>query len=263
MKEFNAKDYWETRLQKTYGLEGVGYKGLGEAYNKWMYKVRKRVFNKSIQKLDINLSTASVLDIGSGTGFYIDRWKEQQVKDLMGVDLTRIAVDKLSERFKEFQFLELDISDKIDVLQGKKFDIISAFDVLFHIVDEIKFEQAIVNIANLLKPGGTFILSDNFIHSPRIEATHHISRTLDDFTKVLKKNGFEIILRKPSFYFLNAPVDTTSNLLKGAWNIQNKIIYRGNFYGNLLGAFLYPLELVMLSFIKEGPSTEVMICHKK
>lgn len=262
MSEFNAKHYWEKRLEKNYGLDGVGYLGHGKAYNGWMYRVRMHIFNKYIKKIDIS-NELSVLDIGSGTGFYIDRWKEFGAKEITGSDLTSVAVNKLAEKYKDVNFVEMDVSEASGSLDSKKFDAVSAFDILFHIVDDTKFKQAIRNINNLLKSGGYFILSDNFIHSQTNRTVHHVNRSLKDYTEILEKEGFEILMRKPSFYFLNAPVEENTKWLRKIWTLQSNIVYRGDFYANLLGAILYPIELLILHFIKEGPSTEIMICRKR
>ena len=264
MTEFNVKEYWEKRLEKNYGLEGVGYLGHGKAYNGWMYKLRKYIFNKYVSKLKLNLSELSILDIGSGTGFYIECWINLGAKKITGSDITAVAIQNLSSKYKNCNFKEFDISQKdTDVFDSKKFDVISAFDVLFHVVEDDRFIQAINNIHFLLKSEGIFLISDNFVHAETYRGNHHVNRSLNYITEVLKKAGFEILMRKPSFYFLNAPVDTESKFLRWFWNLQSKIIYRGDFYANILGAVVYPVDWLILQFISEGPTTEIMICRKK
>ena len=49
------------------------------------------------------------------------------------------------------------------IARGASFDAVSAFDVLFHIVDDAAYGRAFQNIASLLKPGGWFLWSDNFL----------------------------------------------------------------------------------------------------
>ena len=74
-KKFNPDDYWEKRLTKKKGLEGVGYTRLGSYFNKWAYKVRRHVFEKLVKENKIAVEKSRVLDIGSGSGFYINIWK--------------------------------------------------------------------------------------------------------------------------------------------------------------------------------------------
>ena len=75
MRKFNPKNYWETRLRKYFDLQGVGYLRLGNSFNNWAYKVRRHVFIRRMNTTGINFSKVDVLDVGSGTGFYIDRLK--------------------------------------------------------------------------------------------------------------------------------------------------------------------------------------------
>jgi len=261
MENFDAAKYWENRLNENYNLHGVGFIGHGPAYNDFMYRVRKKVFHKTISKTISISKEKSVLDIGSGTGFYIRCWEETGLKDIEGSDITQVAVEQLTKNFPTYSFQQLDIGSNT-FPHNKKYDIISAFDVLFHIVDDEAFERSVANISSLLKPGGKFIVSDNFIHGPETRTTHHVSRTIEKYTDVLKKNGFEIEYRKPVFYFMNTPVDGERKFLKWFWNLQSKIIYRGKHWARILSAIIYPVELFMVAICKEGPSTEIMVCKK-
>jgi hypothetical protein len=56
MAEFNAKEYWEKRLKTNWGLQGVGCLGYGKYYNKWLYRVRAKIFNDSIRAVNLNLT---------------------------------------------------------------------------------------------------------------------------------------------------------------------------------------------------------------
>ena len=146
--------YWEGRLKQ--GLKGVGYIGLGEQYNRWLYRVRRHVF-LSYAKYISGLNQARILDIGSGTGFYIERWRELGVKSITGIDIAKASVETLTKKYPDHYFLRLDISERLEIITARQFDIVSAFDVLFHIVNDVRFERAIQNIYRQLKPGGIFI----------------------------------------------------------------------------------------------------------
>jgi len=262
MSAINLENYWESRLRKSFGTEGVGYFGLGRRYNNWLYRIRKRVFNSVMRSTEVNLKDAEVLDIGSGTGFYIDCWKAFGVKKIVGADITRVAVDELQKKYPGEEFIRLDIGDELGAMKQRRFGIVSAFDVLFHIVDDARFEQAIQNINALLRPGGLFVLSDNFLHGETIRADFQVSRSLGDIEKVLSAIGFKVVARFPMFFFMNYPVDSNSSLLKKLWRLMAKIISLHEACGFLIGALLYPVELLGLTLIKEGPSTEMMICRK-
>jgi predicted TPR repeat methyltransferase len=203
-----------------------------------------------------------VLDVGSGTGFYIDRWKELGVKAIVGTDITGVAIAELKRKYPSDELYQVDIGGDLENLENRRFDIVSAFDVLFHIVDDERFERAVRNIYSLLKRGGHFVFSDNFLHRETVRATLQVSRSLEEIEKILNAAGFRIIERAPMFVLMNYPVDSESLLLKMFWRILAKAVSLHEFFGFLFGAILYPMELICVSFMKESPTTEMLICQK-
>lgn len=262
MDKFDTKAYWEKRLTDDYSLSGVGFIGHGSIYNEYMYKVRKSVFSRVLRPIIRSENYTRALDIGSGTGFYIDLWSKLKINYVEGSDLTEVAVQKLSDKFKSNKFYQLDISSDLDNKFVNQYDVVSAFDILFHIVDDNGFNIAIENISKMVKKNGIFVLSDNFIKGPETRSVHHVSRTFENYKSVLEKNGFKIIRQRPMFYFMNMPVDGKLPLLRWFWKVQSKFIYRGKFWSKLLIAFVYPLEMLMIRIVKDGPSTEIMVCKK-
>jgi SAM-dependent methyltransferase len=262
------EDYWENRLKENFGLQGAGYIGLGRSYNNWLYKVRKKVFITRIKSMHLDFSDNHILDIGCGTGFYVGLWKNQiGVGHITGIDITNVAIENLKGKFPDAEFYRADISSDTDIgfLIGtsKEFDVVSAFDVLFHIVDDNKYEKAIKNIHSMLKTKGIFVFSDNFIHGPSIRSTYQVSRSLSHIEKTLIENGFEIMQRRPMFVLMNTPVDTTKRGSKRRWRIISLLLQRyGDTAGSIVGCFLYPIELILVSLLKESASTEIMICRK-
>ncbi len=262
MRDFNPKDYWEKRLKHNFDAVGVGDNGLGTRYNEWLYSVRKTVFINKMKTMDMNLGTATVLDIGPGTGFYIDRWKELDVKSIVGADITQVVVENLSKKYPDVAFFQVDIGDSVAPLEQYEFDLISAFDVLFHIVDDEQFARAVKNIYSLLKPDGLFVFSDNFLHGESLRTSVQVSRSLSEIEALVRDTGFEILARFPMFVLMANPVDSNSQLMRVRWRITAKLCSTSEIFGFLLGAFYYPLELLSLSIVKEGPTTEMMICRK-
>ena len=108
---FDAEGYWSDRLEQTFTLGGVGWLGLGQPFNRWMYAVRRRVFRRAIRGR-LNLQRARVLDVGSGTGFHVLLWRELGANEVTGSDLTRVAVERLRSRFPGVRFDQVDISSK-------------------------------------------------------------------------------------------------------------------------------------------------------
>jgi SAM-dependent methyltransferase len=261
MTEFDAKQYWEHRLEANPGLQGVGFLRLGRHYNDWLYRVRRDVFLRWARSLGIDLSRVDVLDVGSGTGFYIDRWRELGVRSVAGSDLTEVATRSLRRTHPDTEIFQVDIGTDLGPLTDRRFDIVSAFDVLFHIVDDAGFERAVAQIRSLLQPGGLFVWSDNFVHHRTAQAAHQANRSLDSIHKALAVAGFEVVERRPMFVLMNGPADTRNPLVKAWWFTVLALASLGEPVGWTLGALLYPLELLLTRVLRESPSTELMVCR--
>ncbi len=262
MAQSKPMDYWQSRLESNFGLEGVGYLGLGKPYNTWLYRVRQSVFSRILRSTNVNFSNTDVLDIGSGTGFYVERWKELGVRSITGVDITNVSVENLKRAFPSARFYQMDISDPLQVLVPGQYGIVSAFDMLFHITDDSRYEAAIKNIFDLLQNGGIFFFSENFLHHKTERSSFQVNRSLAEIEDILNKTGFQIVDRVPMFVWMNFPVDTKSNLLRLLWRLMVFPIKKVHLLGQLWGGILYPSELFLASHLSESPSTEMMICQK-
>jgi SAM-dependent methyltransferase len=259
---FDPVSYWEQRLQSNRGLLGVGYTSLGVRYNRWMYRTRRHVFFRTVKMLQLRLPEACVADIGSGTGFYLDLWKGLGVKRVDGVDLTEAAVSRLRIRFPDLRIYRGDIGDPELGGPLNTYDAVSAFDVLFHIVDDARYVTALRNINYLLRPGGLFLLTDLFLHSNALRSEHVVFRSLEDLKVLLLGSGFEILSRRPAFVFMNEPLDTRSRVHRFCWKAFERIVGYNELLGGLAGALIFPLELLGLTITRESCTTEVMVCRK-
>jgi hypothetical protein len=106
-----------------------------------------------------------VLDIGSGAGhwidFYLDVFEAQRI---VGIEIATSSVEFLREKYadsRDVVVLENDVSRpqfKLD----QKFDIINAIGVMFHIVQDKLWEQAVRNLAAHLDDDGVIIVGGQF-----------------------------------------------------------------------------------------------------
>jgi SAM-dependent methyltransferase len=202
-----------------------------------------------------------VLDVGSGTGFYVGLWRELGAPDITGSDLAGVAVERLRQKFPEARFEQLDISAEQVELDGP-YDAISAMDVLFHLLDDDAYARAARNLARLLAPEGRLILSDNLLHGEPQRTQTQFNRNLGQVEGLLRDAGFEIELRRPMFVLMNTPIDSDSGLLRRTWTGVNLLVRRGPAWGNAVGALLYPLDVLLTRLLSEGPSIEVVVCRK-
>ncbi len=262
MTTFDPKRYWQDRLSQSYSLMGVGWLSLGEPFNRWMYRVRRTVFLRIARPLLADPADAAVLDVGSGTGFYVERWQELGAGRIVATDLTDVAVDGLGRAFPSVEARQLDVTGELPAELEGRFDVVSAMDVLFHIVDDAAYAAAVRNLGRLVRPGGHVILSENFLHGAEQRGEHQVSRTLDDIEGLLVGAGLIPRSRAPMFVLMNTPVDEPTPLQRKAWELIAAGAGRGSRESAVLGALLYPFERTLVGVLREGPSTEVMVCRR-
>jgi SAM-dependent methyltransferase len=262
--QIDLRDYWESRLSDDFSLEATGYVGLGQGFNRWSYRVQRRVFLRAVRPLVANRSV-KVLDIGSGTGFWIERWRELGAREITGSDLTSKSVATLAERFPEADFVQFDAGgeDRSAVEARGPFDIVSAIAVLYHITDDASFERAFHNIAAVTAEGGHMVFSDNFVADGARKSPHQAVRLGSEIERIVSDAGFEIVSRHPLFVLTNTPVNSDSRALHRWWDWFSARLRRSERAGSIGGAALYPAELAAVSLARRAPSLELVVCRKR
>lgn len=260
---FDAKRYWESRLDGQFDLGGVGDIGLSEAYNRYLYRVRGHVFRSVLKRLDLVRDDFEALDIGSGTGFYVDEWLRHGPRQLTGSDLTNASVKRLREKFPGAQIIQFDIGAELSqALADQQFDAVTAMDMLFHIVDDAAYERAFSNFAKLLRMGGWLIFSENLLKARKSNGPHQVSRAEAEVRDLLTANGFEVRFVQPMFALMNDPIRSDSRLLRRLFASIHRLAARGETAGKLIGSAIYPLELLAVRALSRGPSTEIFVCRR-
>lgn len=265
MGDFDPRAYWDTRHTKRYGPESVGYAGLGIPFNVWMYRVRRHVVARELRRSGLDLSRCDVLDVGSGTGFYVGLWTRLGARSVSGSDFAPFAVRALRKNFPDRRFVELDITASELPPDLGQFDVVSAFDIFYHIVEDEKYSQAFHNIRELVRPRGYFVFSENFLPAERESGVHQVSRSCAEITHLLAENDFEIVRRAPVFFLMNRPLKSRSRMLSATWGLIERVTSRRDrpYLANWLGAALYPIEISALRWMSTGPTTEMMICRRR
>jgi SAM-dependent methyltransferase len=259
--EFEPETYWESRLSDRFSLGGVGYRVLGEGFNRWMYEVRRRLFLARVPPL-LPHRSVEVLDVGSGTGFYVELWKRLGAR-VTGSDLTATSVSRLSAAHADCEFVRADIGASRSDLPNRRFDAISAFDVLYHIVDDESYRRAFVNLSSRLADGGLLLFTENFLSGPALRSRHWVSRSLTEITAAVELAGLEVVERRPVFVLMSEPVDSTNRLHRTWWLILARTVSKSEAAGWLLGACLCAAEVALAKRLRDGPSTEMMVCRKR
>lgn len=110
-----------------------------------------------INALPAPSSVMSVLDIGCGTGAWLDRLANHGFTNLYGIDLDveQFGTDKATCSQANLDFDDLG-------LNGKEFDLITSIEVIEHLENP---GRLLYHISNHLSPTGIFLLTTPNIHS--------------------------------------------------------------------------------------------------
>ncbi|MFI6578936.1 class I SAM-dependent methyltransferase [Nocardiopsis sp. NPDC050513] len=251
------RDFWERRLEGDWTESGVGYRALGRPFNRWMYRVREEVFLREVGRLVPR--GRSVLDAGSGTGFYVRLWERLGAGDITGCDMTDAAVARLRGRFPDHRFVRQDVSG-LDAFDADSFDAVSCMDVLFHITDDDRYARALAEFARVVRPGGHLVISENCLQRPEQRGEHQVNRTLEWIAGTADKAGFDVIRRVPLLVLMNAQVDASLPWRK-LWGGALRAATVTAPTGWAAGAALYPLERRLVRRRRESPTTELLVCR--
>src|ERR1019366_9318732 len=127
---------------------------------------------RTIRRFRIKVPGADVVELGPGTGFFIDYWKKLGIHSLVGLDITSVVTERLAEKYPEYRFAEADVSEHWPVPDASA-DIVTAFDVLFHITDDARFNAAIHEARRVRRPAGGLPLSAPCLPRHPVRGLHH------------------------------------------------------------------------------------------
>jgi SAM-dependent methyltransferase len=119
-----------------------------------------------------------VLDVGSGTGHWVDFYLDVYLaRSVTAVEFVPQMADYLRGKYAD--------RPEVTVLQGDivtaslpsgAFDIVSAIGVMFHIVDDSLWRQAVARLLSALKPGGLMLVGGDFGEETRNVQFHRTDR---------------------------------------------------------------------------------------
>jgi len=269
---YDPKTYWEQRLSKRLDISSVGQLGLG-CYNHWLYKARFRSMDRAIEKLRIHLSGKSLVAVGVGSGAWIPFWEKCGVSKIVGFDITSVSVSALRKKYPQFEFFEGDIGSELFDFPKDTFDIVTAFDVLFHITDDKSFHNAIFNLSKLAKRDAWVLITDSFGSDSYGPFHHEYHRTYQHYLNELKYAGLQPIHSEPIFFamttalcasdiklgkFLSKFIEVTLRIVALIASIR----YFAKI-NHLVGYFLYVLDGVLYRVMRTGSSLKILFTSKR
>lgn len=216
----DAESYWNERLTN-FTLQAIGNIGLSLTFNRYLHKARKRTIERIRRKYNLTFSNKSVLDIGTGTGFWIDYYLRRGADKIVGVDISNVAISKLRQKYSDqpqVKLVKCNFASEHNARAWGSFDIVNIIDVAYLVIDDQKFGAFINNCCTTLTKGGIIFLSDYFRNTTRNYA-HLKFRPLDIYETLLKHNGVRIIAITPMYVFLNKPSDPNNGAISRVFNL--------------------------------------------
>jgi len=206
---YQPRQFWEDRLRKQFDLRGTGETGLSLAYNRACYRLRRHVLDHALAEIGFDPAGRRVLDVGCGTGFFTSYYLERGAS-VTGLDITSASIENLREKFPSARFILSDVSEaKLE----EQYDLVNAFDVLYHITEDARWETALRNLAAAVAPGGALLVTDVFSERERL-AEHNRMRPLSHYRSILEAAGLTTVALHPTHVLLNREL--------GAWRFLNR-----------------------------------------
>lgn len=177
-QQLDVLTYWRNLVQPTAAgdLSQVGHPDMGDEFNRRAYALRLRALERALSGASVDLPGARVFEAAYGTGFYLQYWKSKGCTEVFGADISEGACARAQINFPSFDLRVADLalldkeSDWTELRD--RFTVVTAIDVLYHLVCDENAERALSSLAELVAPGGILVLTEKpqGLGEPRTEA---------------------------------------------------------------------------------------------
>ncbi len=199
--EYGAGQYWSDRLDANWSLQGVGYLGYSERYNQYLYQAKLRTVGRALREQRIEVSGRRMLDLGPGIGFWLRWYRDQGAAHVAGLEIAAPAVERLRAALPEVDVRQGDLGQTWPFQET--FDVVSGFDVFYHITDPEAHASAVRQAARHLAPGGWLLLTDRLGREDVQTASHVCFHSLERYREPLAAESCTVRAVYPLYRLLN------------------------------------------------------------
>jgi SAM-dependent methyltransferase len=264
---YDAKAYW-ARLHTESSLRSVGQSGLPVELNRHLYAIARRNVLRFVRRHGLtDPPPGRVFEAGAGTGFWIALWMSIGAATVDGCDLVPNAVDRLRVEFPG-TFTTGDISDPGAVPMDGSYDLVTALNVLLHILDDDRFEAGLRHVASAVAPGGRLFLAEPVLtRTPEPVLRPGASsraRSLARYVEVLTSMGFVLEAVAPSTVVGANPIergDPRFGTYQAIWSRAARWSKKGPRRANAVGIALECLDRVLIA-TGRAPSGKLVLFRR-
>ena len=266
---YEPAEYWSRLIVGDGDLAHVGHPSLGR-YNRFAYRFRLRALQRALGGLGVR--GKSVFEAAFGEGFYLGFWAAAGAVRVAGLDIAPAAVAAARARYPSYQLEAGDLRSPEDLARFSSFDLVTALDVLYHIVDDRDFAVAVATLAAKVVPGGSLLLTDKFPAREPFQRFPHVRRRpLAVYEALLRPKGFVLARTVPVFCLMDEPITVGAHPWLGVlatqqWRVAAKALRLAERYPSLqasLAAAIATLqagpERVLVRTLGRVPNTEIAV----
>jgi hypothetical protein len=181
-KPYQAREFFDSYYRSTIGQEFSDGITISPGYNSLFARYHYSAVENSIVEGLVEagpFEKPGILDVGPGAGhwidFYLALFKDAR---LTGVEISESCAEALRQKYRDNEKVSVIVADvsRPDFSLPEKFELINAIGVIFHIVEDDKWRQAIKNLARQLDDNGLLIVGGQFGRITRDVQFHHIDK---------------------------------------------------------------------------------------
>lgn len=218
-----------------------------DAWQVWLYRAKSRAFRELLARNGVVLAGAAALDFGCGTGFFEDLWERAGAREVAGIDIAANAIERLSRAHPPRRYVCADLAADPAATAGLPlYDLVTAIDVLYHLVDDAALAIVLDRLLALVKPRGAFVFSDALVDTA--PGAHVRFRGLAWWQHALAQRGFAIADREPVAYIHNRP-SLAARLLPN-------VVGAAQYYADVLARRVAPTRANNWAVLARRPGTE-------
>ena len=190
-----------------------------------------------------------ILDMGSGSGEFIESVRQYTGCDCYGVDLSEDRVSIASKQFPQVSFCVGSLAET--GLESSSFDLIISTQTIEHLLDE-DVDQSIIEMRRLLKTDGRLLLTTRFeedlnigrkvcpdCHAVFLHSQHMQSFDINRLSVLLERYGLATIETGRS-----RCRNHVNEFIPKRFKFVNRVLYKifGNYLDRKIGNYLYSIS---------------------